>query len=320
MRVLLFASATASSLAAQPLEQIEGAAFGLTVTLAAKSDSPRLRDHLEGALAEIRRTETDARALESRLGTTDGAPATLALGEFELLARALGVCRWSEGVVNPAAGRVYELVGLRQPVPSWPTQEQLEAVTGALSCEKLELNPRLRTARLASAARLELFPFEAGWAVDRAASLLRAAAIHDFSIRLGGTVRAEGGGPDGRGWPFEVAPQVVSWGLDTFRLRDRAATVLIRDDPPLQVSGLLQVPYLDLRFGKPPTGVLAVGVITAEAVEARAIAQVMFALGATRGQLLVGALPTAASILWLLGSGEGTALRVEAGWSRGIRR
>lgn len=296
------------------VKRVEGIAFQLGVVISALSTRERIEDHLNGALAEITRTEAELQALEQRLASANGQPISLPLHEFELLAQALGVCRWSEGVVNPSAGELYELLGLRRAVSGWPSPELLEQ--RSRPCEVLALNPQQRTAQLRPPARLELFPFEAGWAVDRATALLRAARVDNFLVRVGPVARAEGPGPEGRGWPFELRPEVVSWGLDPFWLRHQAAALLTRDDPPLQVPGVLQTPYVDLRNGKPASGLLAVAVVTREATDARAIAQAMFALGPTRGQLFVGSLSPPPSILWLLGSAGGETLRVATGWSR----
>lgn len=302
------------------VERLTGWAFGHPATLEARSpDTTRLRAHLEGALAEIARVELQLRSLEARLLAAAGQPAPVQLAELELLARALGACRWSEGVVSPVAGRLYDLVGLRQPVERWPAGELLQEAGRLAPCTALELDPKARAAKLQPGTRLELFPFEAGWAVDRAASFLRAAEVGDFLIQLGAVARAEGPGPDGRGWRFEVPTRPGAPGLDPLLLQSRSIAILQREDPPLLAPGERRPPYLDLRSGASAAGILLVAVVDQDATDARAVAHAMFALGPTRGQLLLGNLRPSPAVAWLLGSGEGEPLRVETGWSRVAR-
>lgn len=271
---------------------------------------------VRAAFEELARAEAAAGALVRRSAAAAGGPFTLAPDELALLQRAQGFCLWSEGTLSALGGELYRLWGLRAPVGGRPGPGQIDAALERGRCARLGLDPAGPSARLEGGAELDLFPFEAGWAVDRAIALLTARGVANARVSVGPAVRGLGAGPEGKGWPvYPPAVTAASGPLAPFYLRDRAAALLAAADPPLAVPGERASRYLDLRTGRPPSGRLLTAVVTDLAVDARALAQAMFALGPAPGQLFLGSLSPRPSVLWLVGGGDAEPVLAETNWS-----
>ncbi len=312
----------APALAGGETLRLEGELFGGPAAVeAVVVDRAAAEPLLRESYAELARAESEVRQLEERARVAAGEPFALSGAELELLLRAAGFCLWSEGTTGPLGGELYRLWGLRRPAAGLPRPDQLQAAAERARCERLALDPRAGTGRLAPGSELELFPFESGWAVDRALAVLRAAGFDNARVEAGGALRAIGGGPEGKGWRVEL-PAVP--GLDpplgSIYLRDQAAALLGSGDRPLGAGGERRAAYLDQRTGRPAEGVLLTVVVTDLAVDARATAQALFVLGPRPGQLFLSGLRPQPAVLWLVGSGAGAPVQVEAGWSKVPKR
>jgi thiamine biosynthesis lipoprotein len=111
-----------------------------------------------------------------------------------------------------------------------------------------------------------------GWSVDRAAELLTAAEMHDWSINAGGDVRVHGRPAPGERWRI---------GIQHPRQRDALAAVLQTGDLAVATSGTYErgehiVNPVD---GQAPSGVLSVSVAGPLLGTADAYATAAFAMG-----------------------------------------
>jgi thiamine biosynthesis lipoprotein len=309
----------ASAAAAEPL-RMAGRAFDRRVEIEVRdlgrADAERA---VVDAFRAVESARADLRAIEST--ARPGAPLRLDGAQAELVRRALGVCAWSEGAVGPLGGELFRLWGLRSPVTSFPVPDEIERAAASAGCARAELDAG-GTLALAAGTALDFFPFELGWAVDRAAGTLAAAGASNFWISLGEVVRAAGGGPDGRGWAY--SPPLVAGQLEPlapFALRDRSLALLRPGDRPLRVAGESFAPYFDLRRGRPGGGeaIAAVIVVAELAVDAQAVGYAMFARGPREGTMLVGALTPRPSIRWLLGSGQSAPVLADVNWGVVVR-
>ena len=295
-----------------------GSAFGEVAEVEVLGfDAATTESTIRAAFAEIAGAEATVRGLGGRAAGAAGGPFSLAPDELALLQRTQAFCLWSEGTVSALGGGIYRLWGLRAPVAGRPAPDRLSAAAELARCRSLTLDPGAPSARLAPGAELELFPFEAGWAVDRAVAYLQANGVTNARVSIGAVIRGLGAGPEGRGWPVEASAQVApgAGGMRPFYLRDRAAALVSAVDRPLAVPGEITSRYLDLRTGRPPSGRLLVVAVTDLAFDARALAQAMFALGPAPGRLFLGSLSPRPSVLWLIGSAEAEPVATESNWS-----
>lgn len=282
------------------------------------------------ALEEVLRVET---LLAPR--ASDPAPGTLAhlnvrAGQgpqpidpilLPCLARAVNFCTWSERANGPLGGRLFELWGLRGPVESRPSPQQLLDATASAGCTRLRVDPQAGTATLAAGSRLDLWPFATGWATDRAVAVLKEHGAGNGYAEVADTRRGFGPGPEGRGWRVTL-PVFPGYRrpLGEVRLKDEALSIAHWEDRRVEIAGDPVVAYLDQGTGRPAEGVVAVIAIAELGIDARGLASTMFITGSRDGQFLLGQIRPAPSVRWLLGSGEGRPVINDFNWMALRRR
>ena len=111
-----------------------------------------------------------------------------------------------------------------------------------------------------------------GWAVQRAAALLRAEGLTDFALNAGGDVVVRGGALPQQTWRV---------GIQHPRDRGAVATVIQVSDLAIATSGAYErgAHVLDPRTGAPPSGVSSVTVAGPDLGTADAYSTAAFALG-----------------------------------------
>jgi thiamine biosynthesis lipoprotein ApbE len=302
-------------LAAEPV-RLSGRAFGWPAQIEVRDfERAAAETAISDAFAEIERARAEARALEqSARGARQVALTNI---QTALIQRAQGLCYWSEGTVGPAGGELFDLWGLRVPASALPSPDDLGRAVDSARCDRVGLDTTSGRFQVAEGSTLELFPFETGWAVDRAADLLLASGSTNFWIEIGPVGRGTGPGPDGRGWKVEpplFAGQEEK--LPAIYLRDQSIAVLTPELRALRLAGERYPAFLDFRSGRPGSGIVGLMVVTELAVDAFAVGAVMFARGAADGGMLLGTLPQRPSIRWLLGTGDGPPVLTDVHWGK----
>lgn len=246
-----------------------------------------------------------------------GHPVTVTPLLADLLGRALAFCRWSDRAHGPLGGHLYRLWGLREPVAGRPGSGELRTAARRATCAGIEIAPESDTVMLAPEARLDLWGFARGFAVDRAVRTLEESGVDNGLVEVGQVRRAFGPGEDGRGWPvtLPVFPG-QDRPLDRVWLRDEALAVVSSVHDPILLGGDRHAPYLDQRSGRPAEGVTGVVVVTELGVDAEALAVSLLVMGNREGLLRLGSLEPEPAVLWLLGRGEGAPVLSQHGWSR----
>ena len=123
-----------------------------------------------------------------------------------------------------------------------------------------------------------------GWSVDRAVSMLEAAAVTDFSVNAGGDAVVRGRPEPGRTWRVGIQHPVI---------RDRLAGVVSGTDFAVATSGTYErgQHILDPRTGAPPAGLVSMTVIGPGLGLADAYATAAFVMGASEGLAWLEGIP-----------------------------
>ncbi len=317
--------ASAVSPAVPVASHIDGRAFGLPVSIDLRDLPPETaRAAAAAALQEIavfeRQVDPAAPPLAGTIAALDAAagrgPQPIEPRLFQLLSRAAGFCAWSNGAHGPLARGLYRLWGQGAPVAARPADEALAAAVKSAACGGLVLDRKAGTASLAAGGGVTLFGFAEGAAVDRAVEALQGRGAANGVVGIGRVWRAFGPGPGGRGWTVALpALPGMPAPIGEVLLRDQSLALVAADDRPLAIAGDVFAPLIDQRSGRPVEGMEAVAVRTLEGMDAEALAAGLFVLGTREGQLRVGSVRPAPSVLWALGSGDGSPLLVEYHWS-----
>jgi thiamine biosynthesis lipoprotein len=234
----------------------------------------------------------------------------------EELERGLEFCQWSERRHGPLGAAIYELARAGGPLDA----ARLEAASDLTDCRRLEVDRVKQTANLAKGSRLDLYGFAPGLAVDDAIAALRAKGAANAMVRIGAVWRAMGGGADGSGWWITLPALAGSEAPpERVHLRDQALVAVRRDVPGLG-GGAPGIGYFDGRSGRPAEDTLAVFAVTALAANALPLAITSFIAGSRQGELLLGSVSPAPSVLWAEGSGTGEPLFVPRRWADVTKR
>ena len=234
---------------------------------------------------------------------------------MKLFVRTQAFCRWSDGATSALGAPVYKL--WHPEAGALPTTAGLESAVDATRCGRMDVDEKTGRVEILPGSALDFRSFARGWAIDRAADLLKSQGVADFEVQIGSLTRAAGPGPGGRGWPYHL-PVFARSGepLGTLLLRDQAVAVADPNERPIRIAGESFSRYVDLRSGRPSTGVAGVVVVSELAGDAEPLATAMAVFGANNGQMRLGTLKPKPAVLWLLGSAEaGAPVLASANWS-----
>jgi FAD:protein FMN transferase len=212
---------------------------------------------------------------------------------FTVIERAVATSRRSKGLFDITVGAYRGLWKFDEDKDgSIPEAAAVEARRKLVDWKQIALDKKRRTVKLGKAGmRITLGGIAKGFAVDRAAAILREAGFADFIVQAGGDMYVAGKKGD--------RPWVV--GIRDPR-GDRAASFAIApvEDRSFSTSGdyerfVIQdgVRYhhiLDPRTGRPATATRSVTVMAKDAFTADAWSKVLFILGAEPGLKLVAEL------------------------------
>lgn len=272
-----------------PTLRLETTAFGQSAEieiLGAPGEAETLRPALHAAVAALAEVEhlTNPARPESAVATFNAAagqgPQAVPPQLLPLLAKGLDFCLWTEGAHSPLSRGF---------------------------CDGLTVDSRNGRAALAAETGIDLWSFAEGAAIDRAVEVLKQRGVTSGVVRVGGTWRAFGPGPQGKGWTVVLpAFKGTTETAGRIPLRDQALSIA---DP---AAGR---PFLNQRTGQPAQGVVAVVAVTDLAADARPLAVSLLITGPREGQLRIGSLRPRPYALWLLGNGAGAPLRVFYRWT-----
>lgn len=255
----------------EPLYHEQGYVFGTLVDVSIYGeDEAQARAAVGEVLREFQRLHDLLHAWQpSELSELNAA---FAKGESkavspELAAMLRDAARLSEqsgGLFNPAIGGLIGLWGFQSDEfqPVLPDAEKIAALVKA--------NPQMgdlvfdgdRVGSRNPAVQLDLGGYAKGYALDRAAELLRERGMHNALVNIGGNVMALGRHGD-RPWRVGIQHPRKSGALATLELRDGEAVGTSGDyQRYFELDGRRYCHLIDPRSGDPVQGVQAVTILT----------------------------------------------------------
>jgi FAD:protein FMN transferase len=178
-----------------------------------------------------------------------------------------------------------------------PTRARQEEVRGCVGYEKIELTPPDQISFRSSCLRLDLGAIGKGYAVDRAAEVLRSLGIRDALINAGGsTILAMGSPPTQTAWLVHLRdpsnkldPQVM--------LRDESVSTSEQTAPSL-LGNDSAGHIIDPDTGMPLKTVFAVSAVSKTATVSDGLSTTLLLLGPTKGRELIKNTPDVSAI-WI---------------------
>ena len=180
-----------------------------------------------------------------------------------LLRDAAAWSRRSDGLFNPAIGNLVRLWGFHadEYTPRLPPEAEVKRLVDAAPAMQDLVIEAGRIASRNPAVRLDLGGYAKGYALDRAAALLRGAGVRNALVNIGGNIIALGRKGD-RPWRVGIQHPRRGGALATLDLHDGEAIGTSGDYQRFfEVDGRRYCHLIDPRSGQPVQGVQAVTVI-----------------------------------------------------------
>lgn len=193
--------------------------------------------------------------------------------------------RWvmaTDGLFDPTVGPLMRLWGFRGGTPAEPSSADLEAARARVGWKHVRLDAA--GAKLDAKAMLDPGGIGKGWALDRAAALLRKAGATAAGLDFGSTFLAVGAPPGQEGWKVAIrdpfAPDKIrSW----VRIRDAALSTSGTYERFVEIAGTRRGHLMDPRTGRPSEASASVSVVAPSATESDVLTKPLFLLGPDEG-------------------------------------
>lgn len=237
----------------------------------------------------------------SRVNSEAGrAPVTVTAETLELLRTAILVGEWTGGKFDVTFGALSGLWKFDHDQDNRiPPPEDVRARLPDIDYQAVELNRDRRTVFLPrTGMRLHLGGIGKGYAVDRAAAILRADGISDFLIQAGGDLYASGARSD-RPWraairdPRGPADQLFA----AMNVRDETFSTSGDYERYFMHGGQRYHHILDPDSGEPARGCRSVTIVARQAMLADALSTGVFVLGPQAGMALIEKLPDVEGVI-----------------------
>ena len=203
----------------------------------------------------------------------------------------------SGGALDITVGPLLELWGFNQEEPGikadLPLPDILNRVKQLVDYRLLQLDIIKSTAMLPKKGMwIDTGSFTKGYAVDRAASVLKKQGITQVLITAGGTILALGKKPGGTSWQVGIRhPREEGKLLGSTPLEDQAISTSGDYERFYHYRGHRICHIIDPRSGQPVESVQSISVIAPTAMASDVLSTVLFVLGAQKGLSLVENLP-----------------------------
>ena len=215
-------------------------------------------------------------------------PVRVSAPVFALLQQALKLTAETQGTFDVSVGPLLQCWGFREGAARIPTVEELETARAAVGMQNVRLDPEISSVSFARpGVGLDLGAIGKGYALDRAASLLREAGVTSALLH-GGTSTVIGIGTAGDGFPWKIAvdlvPPETPPGAERpppvlVKLRDQALSVSAVWGKSFRIGNRLFGHVIDPRSGYPVAAGLLAAVVSATGAESDALSTALLAWG-----------------------------------------
>lgn len=205
---------------------------------------------------------------------------------FGLIGQALDYSRRTGGAFDITVGRLMKAWGFFRGRGTYPSDAALAEARRQTGWQHVVLDSTARTVRfLRMGLELDVGAIGKGYALDRAAAMLRAHGVEAALLGTGQSTYYAIGAPPGKaGWSVHVPmPFDREHVLSTVQLHDEALSTSGNYEKFFELEGTRYCHIMDPRTGHPVEGMVQVTVITSAAAASDALATSVFVLGVEEG-------------------------------------
>jgi thiamine biosynthesis lipoprotein len=294
---------------ASPPEPYSETRMMLHTLVEIKAYGDNVEDAVKAAFNEIERTNRflnnyDPQSEVSLINATAGLKEVLISPEtLEALMTVQFYGSLTDGALDITVGPLLAFWGFTQEEPGReaapPSSNELDKIRQIVDYKKLRLDAINGTAMLLKSGMwIDAGSFTKGYAVDRAARVLKKNGVHRALIAAGGTILAVGKKSGEKYWQV---------GIRHPRQEGRLMGSVAIEDQAISTSGDYERFYrfkerrichiIDPRSGQPIESVQSISVIAPSAMASDALSTALFVLGTHEGLLLVNNLPDTEALI-----------------------
>jgi thiamine biosynthesis lipoprotein len=291
--------------------EVETQAMGTRLRVLAWADRDLQEQQLRGLIAlaieEFRRIETlmSPRLPDSdvsRINALSGSTVTVSQDTFRVLQQSLWAGETSSGAFDITFASLAELWKFGDaagPIPRPPDSSVVAQRLGLVDYRRVQLGPEPLQVKIPGGVAIGLGGIAKGYAVDRAAAVLRAKGVNNFVLQAGGDMLASGSGPERKRWRTAIQdPRGAGQSsFATMELQDIALTTAGDYERFYFWEGRRYHHIIDPRTGYPATACRSVSITAPQAWVADALDDAVFILGPARGLEMVESVPEAGALV-----------------------
>jgi FAD:protein FMN transferase len=272
-----------------------------------RSDEPATRAAIERAQAEIVRLERlmstwrDDSEL-SEVNRRAGARVKVSFDTFAVLEKSKWAAEISDGtfdITYASMGPLWKFGDAAEEDPKPPSAAEIRRGISRIDWKQLELDRASGTVGIGKHQKVDVGGIAKGYAVDRAAAVLRAAGLDSFLVQAGGDLYGAGKKPDGSRWVAGIR--------DPRGPADRFFATIELEDHAFSTAGDYARSYfhggkryhhiIDPRTGYPATASRSVTIWAPDALTADVVDDAVFILGKQRGLEIVESLEGVGAVI-----------------------
>lgn len=296
MAPVVLAGICANTPATAPLHRHEASRVSMACTYAIVAygdDAQALPGMVEAALDEVDRLDRlmshyKAGSALSRLNREASVrPVTLEPELFDVIAEALRYSRDFDGAFDITVGPLMKAWGFFRGDGRVPGDDELADLRRRIGFQHVVLDAHDRTISFdRPGLELDLGGIAKGYAVDRAAAVLKQHHAAAALVSAGGSTIFGMGAPPGQtAWEVGIEDPIDSRRIAlTVSLKDRALSVSGSSEKFFEIGGVRYSHIMDPRTGRPVEGLLSVAVLTGTGTAGDALDNVFFVEGVDKSR------------------------------------
>jgi len=209
---------------------------------------------------------------------------------FDFLKLSLDYSRATGGAFDITVGPLMRAWGFFDGKGRVPAAEELASVMGHVGYQHVHLDERSHTIKFdREGVELDLGGIAKGYAVDKAAQILRESGVTSALITSGGSSICAIGAPPGQAeWRVEVSdPTDRQRHVTSLDLKDQSISTSGCHEKSLTSGGKTYCHIMDPRAGHPIEGILGATIVTKLGVEAEALSKAVMVIGVEKSRELL---------------------------------
>jgi len=220
---------------------------------------------------------------------------------FDFLRASLDFSRTTEGAFDITVGPLMKAWGFFDNKRRVPNAAEIKGLMTHVGFKHVIANEKTHSIRFdREGVEIDLGGIAKGYAVDRAAEVLKESGVTSAFISSGSSsICAIGSPPGQKAWPVDVSdPLDRSHKLERIDLRESSISTSACREKTFETGGKTYCHIMDPRIGQPIEGLISATIITKSGIEAEALSKALMVMGIDRARQFLRARPHVRAILY----------------------